>query len=103
MFMMTWLYDVYGNEMNFKVYFCQLSVSFNSDYSLRSYFHNTGCSIRVETLGNFEGKSRLPRQNSGTLEKLPRKNSGQFFKHMFKDFPEDFLSIGLDTIENLYT
>ena len=27
----------------------------------------TGCSIRVETLGNFEGKSLLPRQNWGTL------------------------------------
>ena len=22
-----------------------------------------GCSIRVETLGNFEGKSKIPRQN----------------------------------------
>ena len=33
----------------------------------------TGCSIRVETLGNFEGKSGLPRQNRSTLEKLPRK------------------------------
>ena len=33
---------------------------------------NTGCSIRVETLGNFEGKSRLPRQNRGILVKIPR-------------------------------
>ena len=31
-----------------------------------------GYSIRVETLGNFEGKLRLPRQNWGTLEILPR-------------------------------
>ena len=63
----------------------------------------TGCSLRVETLGNFEGQSRLiitevenqiyrgsikvpskdteaksnlPRQNSSSIEKLPRKNSG---------------------------
>ena len=34
--------------------------------------YNTGCSIRVETLGNFDGKSSLPRQNWGTLEKVPR-------------------------------
>ena len=35
----------------------------------------TGCSIRVDTLGNFEGKSRLPRHNWGTLEILPRDKS----------------------------
>ena len=35
-------------------------------------FLKTGCSIRVETLGNFEGNSRLPRQNCGILQKLPR-------------------------------
>ena len=35
----------------------------------------TGCSIRVDTLGNFEGKSSLPRQNWGTPEKLPRDHS----------------------------
>ena len=29
----------------------------------------TGCSITVETFGNFEGKSRLPRRNRGTLNK----------------------------------
>ena len=28
-----------------------------------TWVSNPGCSIRVETLGNFEGKSRLPRQN----------------------------------------
>ena len=49
-----------------------------------------GCSIRVETLGNFEGKSRLPRQNSGTLEKIPREKFWAIFKHMLKDILKDF-------------
>ena len=34
--------------------------------------NETGCRMRVETLGNFKGKSRLPKQNLGTLDKLPR-------------------------------
>ena len=34
-----------------------------STISAEAYIMFTGCSIRVETLGNFEGKSRLPRQN----------------------------------------
>ena len=34
------------------------------DFSLFSLIGgHPGCSIRIETLGNFEGKSRLPRQN----------------------------------------
>ena len=61
-----------------------------------------GCSIRVETLGNFDGKSRLPRQNSGTLEKLPREKFWAIFKHMFKKIPEVFLSIADNTMENRY-
>ena len=51
----------------------------------------TGCSIRVETLGNFEGKSGLPRQNWGTLEKyrgrksdLPRQNLESLEKYRGK-------------------
>ena len=35
----------------------------------------TGISIRVKTLCNFEDKSKLPRQNWGSLEKLPRVKS----------------------------
>ena len=59
---------------------------------------SAGCSIRVETLGNFEGKSRLPRQNSGTLDKLPREKFWAIHKHLLKDFPTNF-----NTMENLYT
>ena len=31
--------------------------------------------MRVNTLGNFEGKSRLPRKHRATLEKVSKKNS----------------------------
>ena len=44
-------------------------------YKFLINYQYSGCSIRVETLGYFEGKSRLPRQNWGTLEKLPRDKS----------------------------
>ena len=37
--------------------------------AIKIHTNTAGCSIRVETLGNFEGKSRLPRQNLGSLEK----------------------------------
>ena len=49
-----------------------LSILFAHVFVLSNLYMMAGCSLRVEPLGNFEGNSRVLRQNWGAFEKKYR-------------------------------